>query len=537
MKDRISLYPGRVKLNPVAGEANTFDMVRADQPTQEGTALNKANLLNDSTATGLHLGDGEPTPDLAFQKMLKNVQVNPYRYLDKVATTWWNKISNVPAVFSDASYAYIEETDTVILIYNNHSLAYSKDRGKTWTNKLNAVDTTNGYIIDIFYKNGTYYLVCSMAILTSTDLESWTTNKITTPSDFYIDAALLHEDKIIVTLSSGSTGYDYFYYINLTNLKKANRGAYCSGMRDDYKTIYYLDGLFYVTGNYTNIWYTANPTSGTATKGSSKMYSASPRYYFNGKYYYVGANALSGDRDWYLVAEKAVGKYEKMKTLNINSYSSSASKGNGTPNKIFFSLNGKLYLIFCTNYGAAIGVYEVIDNNTTFETRKITEIGEGYKGSVFVFDDEGEEAYAKLFFDGVYETYNTYITEDYLTDMAGNNLTLSPNQSPIHIETGSYTGTGTYGESNPNSLTFGFEPKLVIIYLSTGAGLLANSSYTGWSSSVILIKGQTKIRTMASTSDVDGVVSFDDKSITWYSSTAQSQLNISPLVYNYIAIG
>ena len=31
------------------------------------------------------------------------------------------------------------------------------------------------------------------------------------------------------------------------------------------------------------------------------------------------------------------------------------------------------------------------------------------------------------------------------------------------IETGSYIGTGKYGKSNPNSLTFGFEPKIVFL--------------------------------------------------------------------------
>lgn len=50
MKDRIPLYPGRVKLNPVTGQENTYDMVRADEPTQEGTPLNKASLLKDATA-------------------------------------------------------------------------------------------------------------------------------------------------------------------------------------------------------------------------------------------------------------------------------------------------------------------------------------------------------------------------------------------------------------------------------------------------------------------------------------------------------
>lgn len=50
MQDRVPLYPGRVTLTPVAGQPNTYDMVRADQPTQNGTQLNKASLLTDATA-------------------------------------------------------------------------------------------------------------------------------------------------------------------------------------------------------------------------------------------------------------------------------------------------------------------------------------------------------------------------------------------------------------------------------------------------------------------------------------------------------
>ena len=45
MQDRVSLHPGRVKLVPVAGQENTYDMVRADSPTQEGTPLHKDSLL------------------------------------------------------------------------------------------------------------------------------------------------------------------------------------------------------------------------------------------------------------------------------------------------------------------------------------------------------------------------------------------------------------------------------------------------------------------------------------------------------------
>lgn len=65
MQDRVSLYPGRVTLTPVAGQANTYDMVRADQPTQEGTPLSKANLLSDTVAASY--GEGtEAVPNDIF---------------------------------------------------------------------------------------------------------------------------------------------------------------------------------------------------------------------------------------------------------------------------------------------------------------------------------------------------------------------------------------------------------------------------------------------------------------------------------------
>ena len=66
MQDRVSLHPGRVKMTPVAGQANTYDTVRADDPTQEGTPLNKATLLKDATAAMFGLG-ADAVPDDAFK--------------------------------------------------------------------------------------------------------------------------------------------------------------------------------------------------------------------------------------------------------------------------------------------------------------------------------------------------------------------------------------------------------------------------------------------------------------------------------------
>lgn len=78
MQDRVSLYPGRVKLEPVAGQANTYDLTRADQPTQEGTPLNKASLLKDTTAALLGLPN-TAVPDDAFVALVLGQGVYGYR--------------------------------------------------------------------------------------------------------------------------------------------------------------------------------------------------------------------------------------------------------------------------------------------------------------------------------------------------------------------------------------------------------------------------------------------------------------------------
>ena len=78
MQDRVPLYPGRVTLTPVAGQANTFDMARADQPTQEGTPLNKATLLKDVTASILGLPN-TAVPDDAFLALTIGVGTYGFR--------------------------------------------------------------------------------------------------------------------------------------------------------------------------------------------------------------------------------------------------------------------------------------------------------------------------------------------------------------------------------------------------------------------------------------------------------------------------
>ena len=84
MQDRVSLYPGRVKL----GQANTYDLTRADQPAQEGTPLNKASLLSDATAALMGL-DAAATPDGAFAALAEKNDIRLIK-IEKITTsqTW-----------------------------------------------------------------------------------------------------------------------------------------------------------------------------------------------------------------------------------------------------------------------------------------------------------------------------------------------------------------------------------------------------------------------------------------------------------------
>lgn len=68
MENRQPTYPGRVVLTPVPGAANTYDMIRADDPTVEGTPLNKETLLQDATCAILDIPDTS-VPNDAFVKL------------------------------------------------------------------------------------------------------------------------------------------------------------------------------------------------------------------------------------------------------------------------------------------------------------------------------------------------------------------------------------------------------------------------------------------------------------------------------------
>lgn len=113
--------------------------------------------------------------------------------------------------------------------------------------------------------------------------------------------------------------------------------------------------------------------------------------------------------------------------------------------------------------------------------------------------------------------------------------------SKVRIETGSYVGTGTYGSSNPNSLTFDFAPKALIFlaaYNEKQGRLMGISSDSNYLSRVPCDALTKTYNAYGSNGYQYWKKSADGKTISWYSDNGYGyQHNSSNHTYYCLAIG
>jgi len=103
----------------------------------------------------------------------------------------------------------------------------------------------------------------------------------------------------------------------------------------------------------------------------------------------------------------------------------------------------------------------------------------------------------------------------------------------LKIATGSYQGTGTYGKSNPNTLTFDFQPKVLLVWVQS-KGLYAPA----WPYSNTNVKAMIAFygNTSATTGETV-TLSWSGTSVSWYNTSYDYyQLNYNT-THQYIAIG
>lgn len=121
-----------------------------------------------------------------------------------------------------------------------------------------------------------------------------------------------------------------------------------------------------------------------------------------------------------------------------------------------------------------------------------------------------------------------YTQESVLTDALG--VILNLGDSYRKIELTSYIGSGLYGSSNPNNVTFSFNPKLVII-------LLKNDTSPGYK--MISLKGQMITGSaLASSTTIENTITWINNGLSWYTTASQDkQLNVANTEYIVLGIG
>lgn len=128
-KDRVPLHPGWVKLTPVVGTTDTFVMERADDPTEEGTPLDKAtfNSIIHSRLTGRYYLLGASRDVLTSQSGTS----------DPLPASGW--VENSYTDFTSGSYKLTSSSpdypNLANRAFDNSATTYfasSSDSGETW---------------------------------------------------------------------------------------------------------------------------------------------------------------------------------------------------------------------------------------------------------------------------------------------------------------------------------------------------------------------------------------------------------------------
>lgn len=98
---------------------------------------------------------------------------------------------------------------------------------------------------------------------------------------------------------------------------------------------------------------------------------------------------------------------------------------------------------------------------------------------------------------------------------------------PLRIITGTYAGTGTFGQSTPNTIPVPFKPYLAFI------GDTADNTIA----TVCMIRGRLSVVTRLSNPLRVITPTWSDTALSWYGATAEGQMNVTGRNYTYVIIG
>mgnify|MGYP004649578991 CR=1 FL=1 len=528
MKDRIPLYPGRVKLVPVDGEENTYDLVRADQPTQAGTPLNKSSLLKDTTSV-LYGLDENALPDDVLAMLPESLKVASAEVKTAEFSRNWKSvtISDYSTNTSYYSGASIGNTMLLAFSYNEYLYIERSDDGKTWVrSNYSYTGGSTGTLVS----NGEY----AVYVDASHGVSIYTTDGLT-----------WHDGSISGDSSSGNTRVAYgngvFVAASQSVKFSSDNGKTWNSVSKSVSgyngLLIFYKGKFYLSRRYTDSGnvpiYTSddgNNWTKISTIKAGNAYTNEPSNFFGFNDILTIVIPSDQGRSVYQSTDYGV-------TWKLVS-SSSMSDGDLTVKFAYATVCGNKIISLSGN----IGVYESYDAKTWVKVEsdfleKGGTIVDQY-GCIQYYEPHN---YLLSCYKTPLSTQDIFETKLSLVTPKGTVKTDEVNEAlgSVKIETGTYTGTGTSGENSPNTLTFSFVP-VVVIFTEKGNptyGLTINANYWSNVSSILWSSEVNYINKMGQYSSSYIKFSQNGNTLQWYGGDAKAQMNYSGTTYSYIAIG
>ena len=459
MQDRVPLYPGRVTLTPVAGQENTFDMARADQPTQEGTPLNKATLLKDATAAKFGKDTGA-VPDEVLDVLSKSVLEGTYPVVDVYAGQNWQKGSATGSVTSVNVHQIIQFVNGMFFSFPTEANAVygikSQD-GKTWTQFKVPPEVSGAYIgaHKLLYVNGVYYLMAtrptpSVVFYSSADLETWEkVSELTTTYTAYPVFYSVFLQKFIVIEAQGKT---YLSDDLITWSNPYSLGVATSHLNSGANGIDGPDGFYIATSVNKTVSVVRLTASSFNTVFSAETSTAAVSdaslIRFKGKYFVYSAFVVMQSDD--------LRNWETSSPTYLNSTT--------VTQQIAYSDNCVLIKYSTSTYVALDGLNfkSFVNDGVAAQSSSMA-----YGNGVFVFHNQATVASLLIY----YTPDTTFKDEPGLVDVLGNmvNIPLKQIAGATQCEVGSYVGTGS---GLTKTIKCSFLPKLfVLIAESTNADM------------------------------------------------------------------
>lgn len=307
MQDRVPLYPGRVALTPVEGQANTYDMVRADQPTQAGTPLSKANLLKDTTAAQFGLG-AEAVPDDVLS------------WLGKYNEYWWSLLHG-------QAYSYYTYT------FNRAAVGTGSTEILKWT----GTGAKTLYWADSVTGSGENN---SKVILVNPQFKTYTLTTYNVNGKKAVGDELAADIPLLLGKYIKSSDSDTVYYVpsNATYPRSAGMGDYAS------YTIFALEKA--VLGFYHDVDGDVSPLGQivTAVPAVVNVPAGETTYeHSTDRNAYPDSGTVDGVTYTYL--GKPFEKFPTMPQFEIGTYIGTGTYGSSNPNTLTFGFQPQLVIV------------------------------------------------------------------------------------------------------------------------------------------------------------------------------------------------